>query len=364
MVGKRCAKRSSPVASSQRWSTPWSAMRAAMARLTTSRGASSSTKRSPSRVAQQRAVAAQRLGEQRARHGRVVQRRRVELDELDVGHRHAGPQRHGDAVAGRLGRVGGDREELAGAAGGQHHVVGPHLDRPCARRRASGHARPTQRPPSTSRSRANQPSSTAPAGAVGGVDQGPLDLGPGGRAAGVHDRGRRVAALAGERQRPRGLAVELGARARSARGPGPGLRRPGCAPPLRRTARRPRPGCRPGAGRSSPRRRPAPRPRRPGPSGSPTGTARPWSGRPGQPAPAGGVRPAGRRRTARRRRCPGPGRRRVPARAAGASRRFGQGAARRRAGPTPRRSTRLRPSTWTTRGHVRVELGRARSRRR
>ena len=49
MVGKRAEKRSSPVASSQRWSTPCSAMRAAMARLTTSRGASSSTKRSPSR---------------------------------------------------------------------------------------------------------------------------------------------------------------------------------------------------------------------------------------------------------------------------------------------------------------------------
>ena len=49
MVGKRAEKRSSPVASSHRCSTPCSAMRAAMARLTTSRGASSSTKRSPSR---------------------------------------------------------------------------------------------------------------------------------------------------------------------------------------------------------------------------------------------------------------------------------------------------------------------------
>ena len=47
MVGKRCGKRSSPVASSQRWSVPCSAIRAAMARLTTSRGASSSTNRSP-----------------------------------------------------------------------------------------------------------------------------------------------------------------------------------------------------------------------------------------------------------------------------------------------------------------------------
>ena len=73
-----------------------------MARLTLSRGSSSSTKRSPLRVAQQRAVAPQRLGQQRPGHGRVVQRGGVELHELDVGHGDAGPQRHGDAVAGGL----------------------------------------------------------------------------------------------------------------------------------------------------------------------------------------------------------------------------------------------------------------------
>ena len=149
MVGKRWAKRSRPVASSQRWSTPCSAMRAAMARLTTSRGASSSTKRSPSRVAQQRAVAAQRLGQQRPGHGRVVQRGRVELHELDVGRRHAGPQRHGHAVAGGLGRVGGHREQLAGPAGGQHDVVGPHRHGPAGapcRRGQGGHARRSGRP--------------------------------------------------------------------------------------------------------------------------------------------------------------------------------------------------------------------------
>jgi hypothetical protein len=98
-------------------------------------------------------VAAQRLGQQRPGHGRMVQRGRVELDELDVGRRHPGPQRHGHAVAGGLGRVGGHREELAGPAGGQHHVVGPHLDRPPSGQ--GQHAR--QRPPSTRRSRANHP---------------------------------------------------------------------------------------------------------------------------------------------------------------------------------------------------------------
>ena len=45
----------------------------------------------------------------------------------------------------------------------------------------------------------------------GGVDQGPLDLGPGGRPAGVDHPGRRVAALAGQGQGPAGLAVEDGA---------------------------------------------------------------------------------------------------------------------------------------------------------
>ena len=47
-VGNRSPKDSSPVASSHRYPTPWCAIRSAMARLTMSRGASSSTKRSPS----------------------------------------------------------------------------------------------------------------------------------------------------------------------------------------------------------------------------------------------------------------------------------------------------------------------------
>ena len=73
-------------------------------------------------VAQDRALAAQRLGEQRPRHRRVVQRGRVELHELDVGDRDTGPQRHRDAVAGRERRVGGDREALPGATGRDDRV--------------------------------------------------------------------------------------------------------------------------------------------------------------------------------------------------------------------------------------------------
>ncbi len=112
-------------------------------------------------VAQQGAVAAQRLGEQRPGHGRVVQRGRMELDELDVGRRHPGAQRHGHAVAGGLGRVGGDREELARRRRWPARRGRP-APRPVPTRPPGGSAvTPTQRPPSTSRSRANQPSSTA-----------------------------------------------------------------------------------------------------------------------------------------------------------------------------------------------------------
>ena len=82
-------------------------------------------------VAQDRALSAQRFGEQRARHRRVMQRGGVELHELEIGNRDAGAQRHRDAVAGGQQRVRGDREALAGAAGGDdgvgraQHPLGP-----------------------------------------------------------------------------------------------------------------------------------------------------------------------------------------------------------------------------------------------
>ena len=220
---------------------------------------------------------------------------------------HPGPQRHGDAVAGGLDRVGGDRVELAGAAGGQHHVAGPDLAD--ARRRGRGPPPRRSGPPSTSRSRANHCSSTAAAVCSHGRHEGPLDLGPGGRPAGVQDPGRRVAALAGPGQVAAGLAVEHGAQGDQLARPAPGPRRRAPARRRRRTGRPRRPGCRPGAGRSSPRPRRARRPRRPGPSGWPTGRARPWSARrPACPAP----RPGGRRPTGRPRRCRGRGRRAPP----------------------------------------------------
>ena len=57
----------------------------------------------------------------------------MELHELHVGHRDAGPKRHRDAVAGGDRRIGGDREALARAAGGDHRVTSPHLARRAGR---------------------------------------------------------------------------------------------------------------------------------------------------------------------------------------------------------------------------------------
>ena len=159
-------------------------------------------------VAQERAVAAQRLGEQRAGHGRVVQRRGVELHELHVGRRDTGPQRHGHAVAGGLRRVGGDREELAGATGGQHDMVGPHLDGTAA---AAGRQGPhAHAAAALDQEIEGEPAFEHGAGrAVGGVDEGALDLRAGGGATGVHDARPGVASLARQRQQAGGLAVEL-----------------------------------------------------------------------------------------------------------------------------------------------------------
>ncbi len=178
-------------------------MRSVMARLTWSRGSSSSTKRSPSRVAQEGAVATQRLGEERPGHGRVVQRGRVELHELDVGDGHPGPQRHGDAVAGGLDRVRRDGVELAGAAGGEQDVTGADLDRRSPSRADGDHARAAA-VARTIRSRAKVRSSTRGGGLPHGGDEGPLDLEPGGGAAGVDDAGDGVAALPGPRAARRG----------------------------------------------------------------------------------------------------------------------------------------------------------------
>ena len=70
-------------------------------------------------VDERRPGAAQRLGEERHRVGPHVEGGRVELDELEIGEARARAPGEGEAVAGGLGRVGGAREDLADAAGGE-----------------------------------------------------------------------------------------------------------------------------------------------------------------------------------------------------------------------------------------------------
>jgi hypothetical protein len=158
-------------------------------------------------VPQQRAVAPQRLREEGPGHGRVVQGGGVELHELDVGHRHAGPHRHGHAVARGLGGVGGDGVERARPARGQQHRAGPHLG-PIPRRRERHHAPAA---PALHQQLEGEPSfEHRRRRALDGRHQRPLHLGPRGGAAGVHHPGFGVAALPGQEQRPFGIEVELG----------------------------------------------------------------------------------------------------------------------------------------------------------
>ena len=73
-------------------------------------------------VDQPGAFAAQRLGEQEPRRARHAQRRRMELDELEVGDPRAGAIGQRDAVAGGHRGIGRLAEDLSGAARGQQHA--------------------------------------------------------------------------------------------------------------------------------------------------------------------------------------------------------------------------------------------------
>ena len=85
---------------------------------------------------QDAALAAQRLGDEERLGRRVVEARRVELEELHVGDARADPIGHGDAVARRDVGVRGVEVDLAGAAGRQHdgarddghHLAGPLVE--------------------------------------------------------------------------------------------------------------------------------------------------------------------------------------------------------------------------------------------
>ncbi len=84
-------------------------------------------------VDQGRALAADGLRDQERLPGgrpggvvRAFQHRRVELEELQLGHVGPCAQGGGDPVAGRHGGVRGVRVQLARTAGGEHHGIGIH----------------------------------------------------------------------------------------------------------------------------------------------------------------------------------------------------------------------------------------------
>lgn len=144
----------------------------------------------------------------------------MELDELHVGHRSAGPQRQRHPVPGGDRRVGGGREDLPHPAGGEHHRTGQqradavlaaltqHVQGdPAGRaepvRAVTGGAQQVQY-----EGVLDQPD---PRVALHSGVQGPLHLGTCGVPASVHDPVRPVPALAGQHQRAVRVTIELGA---------------------------------------------------------------------------------------------------------------------------------------------------------
>ena len=99
-------------------------------------------KRTPCVVDEHRALAAHRLGDERERILRRVERRRMELHELHVGERHAGAMRDRVAVAGGDDRIRRVAIDLAAPAGGEHGRVGDDLDRAPGDARAHAAAPP------------------------------------------------------------------------------------------------------------------------------------------------------------------------------------------------------------------------------
>ena len=184
-------------------------MTARMARATWSRGASSSTKRSPLGVVQRRALAADGLGDEEALAAADAgDRGGMELDELEVGERGPGGAGEQQAGAERARRVGRARPQRRGAAGGEDHGAGGERA-PVVGVEAGGAAvgRDAQR---------------GGAAALEDVDPGVLgdrgaqlaqDPPAGGAAAGVGDAAARVAALEAEREVAVAVGVEAHAEA-------------------------------------------------------------------------------------------------------------------------------------------------------
>ena len=156
-------------------------------------------------VDEPRAAAAQRLGQQRHRVGARVERRRVELDELDVGERRAGAPGEREAVAGGLDRIRRPREDLADAAGRQHDRAGAvqHDGPSGVAREDAGHAAAVHH----ELERQGALEDAQAAAVAQPLAERADDLGAGG-IAGVQDARARVRGLAREVEPAGGVAVE------------------------------------------------------------------------------------------------------------------------------------------------------------
>ncbi len=156
-------------------------------------------------VAQVRALAAQRLGDELhrllARHG---QPRGMELDELEVADGGAGAVGHRNAVSRRDERIGGAPEHLPGAARGEDRDH-RHVEREAAVVEVE------RERPDTAPAHGEQVDDELvlveldPAAHAGGLGEGARHLAAGRVAAGVDDARHRVRALAAEDD----LAVDL-----------------------------------------------------------------------------------------------------------------------------------------------------------
>ena len=152
----------------------------------------------PVEPAQDGALAAHRLGDEKALRLRVVEARRVKLVKLHVRDLGARPVRHRDPVAGRDVGVGRVEVDLAGAARREDHRARQDRDDLAARVvehvRAGAHLGPA-----VLRERdevdGGVPLEDADAGRAGhGLEERALDLAPG-HVGGVRDAARAVAAL-------------------------------------------------------------------------------------------------------------------------------------------------------------------------
>ena len=195
--------------SSETEGAPVRSSRASIAGETSSRGSQLIDEALAVRVEQARALAADRLGDQEAlAAGDADHRRRVELEELEVGEQRAGAMGEQHAAAERPRRVGRARPQRGGSAGADRDRARAH-DAAVARSRArrSGRRRRAARP----RARARRSRS------CGSLRRERRELAHDAAsrraAAGVHDAPARMAALQAEREGAVAGGVEVDAQA-------------------------------------------------------------------------------------------------------------------------------------------------------